>query len=86
MSLRIVLKEEVEREFREVAMRKFGFGKGALSKAAEEAIISWIQINKKESFSGDPVEAIDGLLADVEMDSLTLQHAVKKLWHEKLRT
>jgi hypothetical protein len=30
-------------------------------------------------FSGDSVEAIDGLLADVEIDAVQLQHEAKRL-------
>ena len=44
--------------------------KGALSKAAEEAILNWLPINEKQttfSFEGDPVKAIEGLLKDVDM-------------------
>jgi hypothetical protein len=33
--LRFQIKEKLRREFREAAMKRFGYGKGALSKAAE---------------------------------------------------
>lgn len=33
---------ELEEEFREKAMEKFGYGKGALSSALEEAILKWL--------------------------------------------
>ena len=32
------------------------------------------------SFKGDPVEAIDGLLEDIDVDSVELQHKARKLW------
>ena len=47
MGLRFQLKNDLERRFRETAMRRFGFGKGALSMAAEEAIFAG---NGKSSF------------------------------------
>lgn len=34
--------DELERKFREAAMKRFGFGKGALGKALEEAIYLWL--------------------------------------------
>lgn len=75
------LTDELERKFREAAMKRFGYGKGALSRAAEEAIREWLaSISGEEvTFEGDPVEAIDGLLADLDMDSVELQHLVKKV-------
>jgi hypothetical protein len=33
---------ELENKFREMAMKKFGYGKGSLSKALEEALYIWI--------------------------------------------
>jgi hypothetical protein len=76
------LTEELERKFREAAMRRFGYGKGALSRAAEEAIQEWLASTGDEEvkFKGDPVEAIDGLLADLNVDSVELQHLIKKVW------
>jgi len=84
MSLRVQINQKLERKFREFAMRKFGYGKGALSRAAEEAIMKWISTVEEEnlSFEGDPVEAIDGLLSDI--DSVELQHEVKKIWAPKV--
>jgi len=85
MSLRVQIDQKLERKFREAAMKKFGYGKGALSRAAEEAILNWIS-NQKENpiFEGDPVKAIEGLLKDIDVDSVTLQHESRKLWTEKV--
>ena len=84
MGLRIQLKSDLERRFRETAMRRFGFGKGALSMAAEEAIEAWVSAAKGASrFEGDPVLAISGILAGLKVDSVELQHSVKSLWSAK---
>jgi len=40
--VRGVVSAEVEERFRRLAMRKFGYGKGSLSKALEEALLHWI--------------------------------------------
>ncbi len=86
MSLRVQVDQKLERKFREAAMKRFGYGKGALSKAAEEAIVKWISTIEKEdlSFEEDPVEAIDGLLSDIDIDSVELQHEAKKIWTRKV--
>ena len=84
--LRAEIDAKLERRFRELAMRRFGYGKGALSRALEEAIIRWISIVEEErlSFEGDPVEAIDGLLSYIEVDSVELQHEERRLWAAKV--
>ena len=86
MSLRVQIDDKLERKFREKAMKKFGYGKGALSKAAEEAILNWLSTAGEDSvnFEGDPVKAIEGLLKDVNLDSVTLQHEIQKLWAKKV--
>jgi hypothetical protein len=74
MSLRVQIDPKLQHKFREFAMKKYGYSKGALSKAAEEAILNWLPTTEKEnaSFEGDQVEAIVGLLKDVDMDSVIL--------------
>jgi hypothetical protein len=47
-NLKIVLDEETLKRFRETAMKKFGYMKGALSIAAREAILAWIGPTKTE--------------------------------------
>ena len=44
--IRGVIPTIVEKEFRELAMRKFGYKKGSISKAIEEALLRWIQTNQ----------------------------------------
>jgi hypothetical protein len=85
MSLRVQIDPKLERKFRETAMKKFGYGKGALSKAAEEAILNWVSSEGETPiFEGDPVKAIEGLLKDVDIDSVTLQHESQRIWAKKV--
>lgn len=44
--IRGVVAPEVEEGFRKLAMKKFGYGKGSLSKALEDAIGTWIKIHE----------------------------------------
>ncbi len=76
------LDKNLERRFRELAMKRFGYGKGALSKALEEAVERWVLAvgHEQFSFDGDPVEAIDGLLSDLDVDAVKLQHEIEKIW------
>ena len=82
MPLRVKIDNKLEHKFREAAKRRFGVAKGAMSKAAEEAIQNWISAieNETVNFESDPVKAIEGLLKDVDVDSVTLQHGTRKLW------
>ena len=83
--IRAKVSEELEQRFRRLAMRRFGYGKGALGKAAENAILDWVTAEEREvKFEGDPVEALNGLLAGVEVDSVKLQHELRNLWVLKL--
>jgi len=42
--IRGIVPEEVERKFRRLAMTKFGYGKGSISKALEQAVRHWISL------------------------------------------
>jgi hypothetical protein len=46
--IRGVIPKKVEQKFRELAMKKFGYGKGSLSKALEEALLKWIELLESE--------------------------------------
>lgn len=87
MGLRLQLRADIERRFREAAMRRFGFGRGALSRAAEQAIEAWLSTTTEAvRFDGDPIVAIDGILSDLSVDSVELQHSARKLWAAKVST
>jgi len=43
VGIRIVLEEELEKKFRKVAMEKYGYKKGALSKFANEIIRKYLE-------------------------------------------
>jgi hypothetical protein len=43
--VRGVVASEIEEKFRRLAMKKFGYRKGSLSKALEVALGNWIQMN-----------------------------------------
>ncbi|HUY01401.1 MAG TPA: hypothetical protein VMV49_17700 [Candidatus Deferrimicrobium sp.] len=64
-------------------MKVFGYSKGSLSQAAESAITNWLEANEmpdEEDVEEDPIEAIEGLLEDLDIDSVELQHNLSKFW------
>ena len=85
--LRIQLPDELEEKFRILAMQIFGYSKGSLSKAAEEAIRNWlesIEIPKSQLPFENSVDVIEGLLKDVDIDSVKLQHKITDIWIKKV--
>lgn len=79
-----MLEKEFEQKFREAAMRKFGFSRGALKEAGREALKQWIhqQQSKELPRVKDPLNRIEGLLKHLrgKYTSVELQHDATKLW------
>ncbi len=85
--LRLQVREDLEKRFRETAMKRFGFGRGALTRAAEQAFERWLSTAKENvRFEGDPVKVIDGILVGIKLSSVELQHSVRRGWREKVST
>ncbi len=76
--LKIVLPEEVEQKFRKLAMQRFGYQKGALSKAGQKAVEEWSVMHSDEMDMGsadeNPILALRGILKHVKKTSVELQH------------
>lgn len=84
MSIRLELEKEFERKFREKAMKRFGYSKGSIKKAAEIALKRWYReeaiVKPKKTFR-NPVDSIVGLLSDVKhKSSVEEQHEIRKIW------
>lgn len=84
MSLRVELDKELERRFRELAMRKYGYSKGAIKKATEVALRKWSgeeETMKPKKTSKNPVDSIVGLLGNIKhRSSVEEQHEIRKIW------
>lgn len=50
--LKVYISDETAEKFRERALKKYKFKKGALSKAAELALSMWITAREKEEKNG----------------------------------
>ena len=74
MVLKMEFEEELERKFRELAMKRYGYSKGSIKKAGEEAIKSWIDEEEELPSEEDPIRSIRGILKHVKKTSVELQH------------
>lgn len=81
--IKLYLLDEVEEKFRRLAMMVHGYGRGSLSKAAEEAIKQWITeheaLLKEVDVPEDPVGAIRGVLAGIKKSGVELQHETRQI-------
>lgn len=87
----MTISDKVERNFRRAAMKRYGSGKGALSKAAESALSDWSareddsDVNITKGPEEDPLGAIEGLVKSVKVNSVHLQHKASKIRVKKAR-
>lgn len=84
--LKIYLPEELKREFKKRSMEAFGYGRGSISKAAEEAIQRWVSERERITEATPPEDSVRGLrgiLSHVEEGSVELQHEVKRVRAER---
>jgi hypothetical protein len=82
MVVKIYLDEELETRFRKAAMEVYGYGRGSLSSAAEEAIRTWVseyEAQYEYPTKEEPVESIRVLLDHVNKESVELQHKASEI-------
>jgi hypothetical protein len=81
--IKVYLPDELEKKFREAAMKLFGYGRGSLSIASEKAIAYWLaQVSEVLDIAGeveDPVGALYGMLSHVKKSGVELQHEAGEL-------
>lgn len=64
-------------------MKKFGYAKGSIKKAGEEAMKEWIKLEENNIPKlNDPIESIRGMMKHLKgkITSVELQHEASKLW------
>jgi len=87
--LKVYVDEELERRFRKVAMEVYGYGRGSISKAVEDAMRKWLlehEIALAEiEVPDDPVRAIRGMLKHVKKSGVELQHEARSIRVKKTR-
>lgn len=81
--IKIYLDEELERRFRKMAMETYGYGRGSISQAAEDAIRRWViereKVLKEIRIPENPVKAIRGMLRHVKKSGVELQHEAQQI-------
>ena len=81
--IKIYLDEELERRFRKMAMEIYGYGRGSISRAAEDAIRRWViereELLKEVRIPEDPIKAIRGMLKHVKKSGVELQHEAQQI-------
>ncbi|MCD6470005.1 hypothetical protein J7L29_04320 [Candidatus Bathyarchaeota archaeon] len=86
--IKVYISDELERKFREAAMRLYGYGKGSLSVACEKAISMWLsqvsEILNIVELIEDPIEAIYGMLPHVKKSGVELQHEARRIRARKI--
>lgn len=83
MVLKVDFGNELELKFREMAMKKYGFSKGALQKASKNAIEQWLKTEERmPSTIENPLSKLKGVLKHLKgkYTSVELQHEAVKLW------
>ncbi len=87
--LKVYIPEDLKKEFKKRSMEAFGYGRGSISKAAEEAIQRWTSEREKllQEFPPpkDPVKTLRGMLKHVKESSVKLQREARKIRAEKVR-
>jgi hypothetical protein len=54
--IKVYLSEQLDKRFRKAAMDVYGYARGSISKAAENAFLEWCQ--KQEAVNPQPVNAV----------------------------
>jgi hypothetical protein len=90
MGIKVELDERLEKEFRQLAMRKYGYSKGSIKKATETAIREWTEtesgarprrVSEATQKNKTAVDLLTGLLKNTKhKTSVEEQHEVQKLW------
>jgi hypothetical protein len=58
--MKIYLTNELNERFRKIAMNVFGYGRGSLSRAAEEALAKWCSEHANSPKPSEPTKIADG--------------------------
>lgn len=77
---KIYIDDEVDRKLRELAMKRFGYGRGSISTAVEEALVQWLRRNSRIG------HAIDEIVARAKKDKSIIAVVVFGSYAEKKST
>jgi hypothetical protein len=76
--MKVIISEDMEKLFRKIAMRRFGYQKGSISEAAAEAFKQWASSYDDSNNEDISWISLKGILKNVKKDSVGLQHEAWK--------
>lgn len=87
--IKVQVSDDAEKKFRQAAMKRFGYSKGALSKAAEKALAEWSdkELAKEEVSRLVDEAGIKGIVSEIRgvlthvkgKSSVELQHEASRM-------
>ena len=87
MVLKLEFTPQFEERIKEQAMRKYGFSRGSIKKASEEAFKRWLKEQEQIDvpMKRDPFKTLRGSMSHLKgkYTSVQLQHESVKLWAAK---
>ncbi len=72
------MSDGTEDAFRKAAMETFGYAKGSISAAIEDAAKGWIATRPKKAETGESLAKLRGVLRHIKKTSAELQHEIRK--------
>lgn len=72
------LTDETEAAFRKAAMETFGYAKGSISAAIEDAAKEWVAARPKKVETSESLAKFRGVLGHIKKTSVELQHEIWK--------
>jgi hypothetical protein len=67
--LKIYLSDTLNERFRRIAMRFYGYGRGSLSRAAEEALAKWCSVHEQPNVQGKEARHAETSLVNVSKEA-----------------
>ncbi len=77
--VKVKLSDDTEAAFRKSAMETFGYAKGSISAAIEEATKEWVASRPKKAEKAESLANFVGVLKHVKKTSVELQHEIGEI-------
>ena len=86
--IKVLVSDKTEHKFRKASMTVFGYHRGSLSAAAEEALLQWsnsaVAAEKIVKIPKDPLKALKSITLNTTETGVGLQHRAQKIRAHKL--
>jgi len=82
MDTKIYIDDRIAEKWRELAMKRFGYGRGSISKAAEEALAMWIENEDKIASAFEKLKEVAEKNSNIRALLLFGSYARKEPYHD----